>query len=266
LVQSVGTCLLIVGLCFQIYSLNSNRWITWVTQDANEGLFYFEGLWNRCTIQQKAPVMQWACWNWKGLSISKDGSSPIYSPTPIRFYQGTPNPLPFSQSLKILNASDVKEVIEAISLPSLLLEPSGATIASVLGARILVITAIVLSAIGAIQVWLACKCCILIDENVKPCLLLATGALVCLSGVLSGIGVTWRAIQVLNESNFETPTKYKEKPNVTFGPGIWFGWVGMIVLLAGGIALALSSRLIQRRHYSLQIPSPHLSSRYTEYL
>ena len=43
LVQSVGTCLLIVGLCFQIYSLNSNRWITWVTQDANEGLFYFEG-------------------------------------------------------------------------------------------------------------------------------------------------------------------------------------------------------------------------------
>ena len=46
---------------------------------------------------------------------------------------------------------------------------------SVLGARILVITAIVLSAIGAIQVWLACKCCILIDENVKPCLLLATG-------------------------------------------------------------------------------------------
>ena len=43
LVQSVGTCLLVVGLCFQIYSLNSNRWITWVTQDANEGLFYFEG-------------------------------------------------------------------------------------------------------------------------------------------------------------------------------------------------------------------------------
>ena len=36
-----------------------------------------------------------------------------------------------------------------------------------------------------------------------------SGALVCLSGVLSGIGVTWRAIQVLNESNFETPTKYK---------------------------------------------------------
>ena len=29
--------------------------------------------------------MQWACWNWKGLSISKDGSSPIYSPTPIRY-------------------------------------------------------------------------------------------------------------------------------------------------------------------------------------
>ena len=29
----------------------------------------------------------------------------------------------------------------------------------------------------------------------------------------------------------------REKPNVTFGPGIWFGWVGMIVLLAGGIAL-----------------------------
>ena len=49
---------------------------------------------------------------------------------------------------------------------------------SVLGARILVITAIVLSAIGAIQVWLACKCCILIDENVKPCLLLATGRVV----------------------------------------------------------------------------------------
>ena len=48
---------------------------------------------------------------------------------------------------------------------------------SVLGARILVITAIVLSAIGAIQVWLACKCCILIDENVKPCLLLATGTI-----------------------------------------------------------------------------------------
>ena len=29
----------------------------------------------------------------------------------------------------------------------------------------------------------------------------------------------------------------REKPNVTFEPGIWFGWVGMIVLLAGGIAL-----------------------------
>ena len=46
---------------------------------------------------------------------------------------------------------------------------------SVLGSRILIITGIVLSSIGAIQVWLACKCCILVDENVKPCLLLTTG-------------------------------------------------------------------------------------------
>ena len=37
----------------------------------------------------------------------------------------------------------------------------------------------------------------------------------------------------------------REKPNVTFGPGIWFGWVGMIVLLAGGIALGkLSNRKV----------------------
>ena len=42
LVQFVGTCFLLVGLCFQIYSLNSNKWITWTT-DANEGLSYFEG-------------------------------------------------------------------------------------------------------------------------------------------------------------------------------------------------------------------------------
>ena len=46
---------------------------------------------------------------------------------------------------------------------------------SVLGSRILIIAGIVLSSIGAIQVWLACKCCILVDENVKPCLLLTTG-------------------------------------------------------------------------------------------
>ena len=46
---------------------------------------------------------------------------------------------------------------------------------SVLGSRVVIITGIVLSTIGAVQVWLACKCCILIDENVKPCLLLATG-------------------------------------------------------------------------------------------
>ena len=98
LVQFVGTCFLLVGLCFQIYSLNSNKWITWTT-DANEGLSYFEGtilisptkkrkraklgLWNRCTIQQNTPVLQWVCWKWT-LSIAKEtGSSPIA--TPIRF-------------------------------------------------------------------------------------------------------------------------------------------------------------------------------------
>ena len=42
LVQCVGTCFLLVGLVFQIYSLNSNKWITWTT-DSNEGLSYFEG-------------------------------------------------------------------------------------------------------------------------------------------------------------------------------------------------------------------------------
>ena len=35
----------------------------------------------------------------------------------------------------------------------------------------------------------------------------------------------------------------REKPNVTFGPGIWFGWVGMIVLLAGVIALGKSGSI-----------------------
>ena len=41
----------------------------------------------------------------------------------------------------------------------------------------------------------------------------------------------------------------REKPNVTFGPGIWFGWVGMIVLLAGGIALG---KLCHRKSTSIQ--------------
>ena len=41
----------------------------------------------------------------------------------------------------------------------------------------------------------------------------------------------------------------REKPNVTFGPGIWFGWVGMIVLLAGGIALG---ELCNRKSTSTQ--------------
>ena len=75
-----------------------------------------------------------------------------------------------------------------------------------------------------------------------------------MSGILSGIGVTWRAIQVLQESSLTIPgmTKYRwdlnkyffdlnllfrEKPNVTFGPGIWFGWISMTLLLAGGMAL-----------------------------
>ena len=156
-----------------------------------------------------------------------------------------------------------------------------------------------------------------------------SGALVCLSGVLSGIGVTWRAIQVLNESNFETPTKYKngfkfstivewyDRRSTIFRfwgafieiakIGIWVKEKNQMWLLDQEYGLdgsewlfyslvvsllvsfpsdydrkspffdrkltgnnkctsALSSRLIQRRHYSLQIPSPHLSSRYTEYL
>ena len=80
-----------------------------------------------------------------------------------------------------------------------------------------------------------------------------------MSGVLSGIGVTWRAIQVLQESSLTIPgmTKYslgsenslisnfnvgkwpphREKPSITFGPGIWFGWISMTLLLAGGMAL-----------------------------
>ena len=41
----------------------------------------------------------------------------------------------------------------------------------------------------------------------------------------------------------------REKPNVTFGPGIWFGWVGMIVLLAGGIALG---KFFYRKSTSIQ--------------
>lgn len=97
LVQCVGTLFLLVGLVFQIYSLNSNKWITWTT-DTNEGLSYFEGifvsmtndhticvgLWNRCTIQQNSPVLQWVCWKWT-LSIAKDGGpSPLA--TPIRYF------------------------------------------------------------------------------------------------------------------------------------------------------------------------------------
>lgn len=42
------------------------------------------GLWNRCTIQQNSPVLQWVCWKWT-LSIAKDGGpSPLA--TPIRYF------------------------------------------------------------------------------------------------------------------------------------------------------------------------------------
>ena len=50
----------------------------------------------------------------------------------------------------------------------------------------------------------------------------------------------------------------REKPNVTFGPGIWFGWVGMIVLLAGGIALG---KLFNRKSTSIQ---PEVSQKQPE--
>ena len=45
---------------------------------------------------------------------------------------------------------------------------------------------------------------------------------------------------------------------MTFGPGIWFGWVGMIVLLAGGIALG---ELLNRKSTLIQ---PEVSQKQPE--
>jgi hypothetical protein len=70
----------------------------------------------------------------------------------------------------------------------------------------------------------------------------------CVSGILSGIGVTWRAIQVLQESasSFDNSKQINsnliEKVNVTFGKGIWMGWICMTILILAGITLGKSHK------------------------
>ncbi|CAG5099712.1 Oidioi.mRNA.OKI2018_I69.XSR.g16648.t1.cds [Oikopleura dioica] len=142
---------------------------------------------------------------------------------------------------------------------------------SVLGARVLLISAIICSSLGSAIVWLACKCSVLIQDGAKPCVLLLTGALACISGILSGTGVTWRAIQVLKMSNSfynqETISNSNDELAISFDSGVWFGWASMVFLVIAGVILALASRLLQpRRSYPLHSTITQPVSRYTEYL
>ncbi|KAG7260480.1 hypothetical protein CRUP_026390 [Coryphaenoides rupestris] len=125
--------------------------------------------------------------------------------------------------------------------------------------RALMIVGIILGAIGCMTAIFALKCLKMgsMEDNVKATMTLAAGIMNLLAGVCGVAGVSAFAnlivqsfrFNILTEGNFSLAggggmggMSGGLRPQYTFGPALFVGWIGSAILVVGGVLMCLACR------------------------